>query len=431
MNLLRHKKGGIQIGHAALYKITVAAWLLLISASSLVYYFIMPEYGFSSALLEATAGWTATGIGAYDAASVPLGLQIFRSISNWIGGVGIIMLALTLLPSRQFMGWTLAATEFPGPDFLKSETDFRRHYRKIVAIYACLSLLQFILLLLAGMAPLEAFMSALSNTSTAGLNHINNGVVTSLSPQIKIILTFFAFICSVNSAVFIHILRRKWKDLKKSSELKIYILRIAATVILISGILILRGHDGNPVQTICSVLMQVISFFSTSGFIISDIAAWHDVCIIILMIMGFAGACSLSTGGGFKICRLVIAVKTMSYGLYRHVHPSSVRSLTFDKKPIKSETVVSANLFIALFMMTYLLGALLLSFDNMSLASALGYSQAMITNTGLSLASPGSAGLATGVSAYGKFVLSFIMIAGRLEVYPLLMLLFRNFWKSE
>lgn len=431
MNILRHKNSSTQLGHAVLYKITVATWLFLISMSSFVFYLGMPGYGISDAVLESAASWTGTGIGAYDSASIPVGIQLFRAVCNWIGGVGIIMLSLTLLSTRQFMRWTLAATEFPGPDFLKSETDFRRNYRKIVAIYAALSFVQFTLLLIAGMPPFQAFLSALSNSAAAGLHHINNGVITSLSMPIKVILTLFAFLCSVNSAVFIHILKRRWKEIKDSSELKIYILRIFVVTFIISGLIACKGIKENPLHTFGAVLMQIISLFSTSGFILNDISAFPESCIIILLIMAFTGSCALSTGGGFKVSRLVIAAKTISYSLYKHIHPNSVRSLTFDKKPLKSESVVSANLFIALFMMTYLLGALLLSLDNMSLTEALCYSQAMITNTGISVALPDTPGLAEGISAYGKIVMSFIMLAGRLEVYPLLMLFFQSFWKSE
>ena len=429
--LIFNRKSSSQIKPAELYKTTISVWVLMILLSSAVFYFGMPNSSISDAILESAASWTGTGIGAYDSDIVPTWLLLFRSVCNWIGGIGIIMLSLSILKPRRFMGWTLAATEFPGPYFLKSETDFRRYYRRIAFIYAGLTVIQFLILLMVNMNPLPAVMTALSNTSTAGLHHMNNGVITALPMQAKIIISVFAFLSSVCTPVFVLIMRRKWKKIIDSSELSFYIGRILLAGIVITAIIVTKVSDVRPLTAFASVIMQLISSVSTSGYIISDTSAWPPECVIIITLMIFAGSCSLSTGGGFKISRLVIALKMISYSLYRMVHPNSVRSITYDKKPLKSEAVVSANLFIALFMITYFLGALLLSLDNVSLLEALSYSQAMLCGSGIPLTFTDAPGLVTGFSAYGKIVLSFLMLAGRLEVYPLLMFLFRNFWKSD
>ena len=415
----------------SLYLTLICAWLGAILAATPVFYFAMPGCSLADAFMESAAAWTTTGIGAYDSAEMPLWLSIFRSVLNWIGGVGILMVFISIFKPRSFMGWKLAAAEFPGPNFLKVETDFRMYYRRIVEIYAGLSVLQFVLLLIAGMAPADAVMTALSNTVTAGLHHINNGVVTSLSLPIKIIITVFAFAGSVSAPIYVYLTRRKWKKITDASELFFYSAQILITTIAICGF-IEAFHRGSAVlPNFGAALMQVISSLSTSGYVISDIGKWPHACMVIIVLQVFVGACSLSTGGGIKVGRILIAAKTSFKNLYRHVHPRSVRSLTFDQKPIKSEYVASANIFIALFMITYLLGALLLSLDNVSLIEALSYSQAMITNSGISLASLTNAGLAVRFSAYGRTVLAIIMIAGRLEIYPLLMLFFRSFWRSE
>lgn len=409
----------------------MSAWLIIIALSVPVYYFGMPGGSIADALLESAASWTATGIGAYDASSMPLWLSLFRSVSVWIGGVGIIMLFLTILHPRRTMGWSYAASEFPGPSFLKTDTEFRMNYRRIVTIYAALTVLQFVILMAAGMPAPDALMSALSNTASGGLHHIGNGVVHTLSMPVKAVLTVFAFAGSVNSLLFVYILRRKWKFIKTSSELKVYISQILISTLLITGIIAFKGSFSNIGAEACSVFMQVVSSLSTSGYIIADVSKWPALCRDILLLEIFIGACSLSTGGGIKTGRVIIAVKTTFYTLYRHVHPNSVRTLTFNQKPLKSDHVVSANIFVALFMMTYLAGALLLSLDNVGLSEALYYSQAMITNSGISIGSLDHAGLAAPFSAYGRVVLSVIMIAGRLEIYPLLMLFFRGFWRAE
>jgi trk system potassium uptake protein TrkH len=177
--------------------------------------------------------------------------------------------------------------------------------------------------------------------------------------------------------------------------------------------------------------MQVTSFISTSGYIITDCGNWPPICIFFILLQMFIGSCSLSTGGGIKSARIIILAKTIAFTVYRQIHPHSVRSLTFSKKPMKSDYVIRANLFVALFMITYLFGALLLSFDSMEVIDALNYSQAMITNTGTSIGQLDMPGLAENFTPLSKLTMCILMIAGRLEIYPLLMMFFRNFWKSD
>ncbi|MBR0400433.1 MAG: TrkH family potassium uptake protein [Mogibacterium sp.] len=413
------------------YMTTLFTWLLLIAITVIPFYYGIPGYSVVDAILESTASWTTTGIGVYDTASLPMALQLLRSICNWLGGIGIIMVTLALLSSRKFIGWNLASTEFPGPTFLKNDSPFRTDYRKLVGIYAGFTLLQFILLLLAKMPPFAALLTALSNSSTSGLQHINNGVAIALSTPVKIIITVFAFLGSVNCSLFLLGIRRKFKDVLKNSELMFYFWRVVLTSLLITVFIAVSMPERSLFSELGRVIMQVISFVSTSGYIITDCAKWPPACMLFILLQMFIGSCAMSTGGGIKVARIIIALKTVPFSVYRHIHPNSVRTLTFSKKPMKSDYVIRANLFVALFMITYLLGALLLSFDEMGLYDALNYSQAMITNTGTSIGELDAPGLAERFTPFTKLMMCLLMIAGRLEIYPLLMIFFRNFWKSD
>lgn len=413
------------------YMTTLFTWLMLIAVSVLVYYFSVPGYSVSDALFEATASWTTTGIGAYDMDTLPKGLQLWRSTCSWLGGIGIILIALSVFPARKFVGWNLASTEFPGPTFLKNEFPFRTYYRRVVTIYASLTLIEFILLTIAGMDVYTALLTALSGISTAGLLHINDGVITALSLPIKWIITVFALLGSVSAVFFMLLFMKRFREAKENSEVRFYLWRIAVTAVIITC-LIKVSHPGTNLPALLGeVLMQVISFLSTSGYIVTDFSIWTPVCVLIILLQMFVGACSLSTGGGIKISRVIIALKTISYSIYRHIHPSSIRTLMINKKPMKSNYVIRANLFIALFMLTYIFGALLLSFGNMDLFDSLVCSQAMITNAGTSLSELSASGFAGQLSPYTKTVMCFLMLAGRLEIYPLLMVFFRTFWKSD
>ena len=413
------------------YMTTFFTWILLICLTVPVFYFGIPGYSFIDAVLESCASWTTTGIGIYDTSTLPYALQLCRSVCNWLGGVGIIMTILSLVPTRQYIGYGLVSTEFPGPSFLKSVAPFRSGYRMVVLLYILFTLVQFILLMLAGMPLFTSILTALSNSSTSGLQHINNGVATGLSGPVKAIITIFALLGSVNCTLFLFILNRKFGEIKKSSELKFYFWRILLTGLLITGFVYAGFPERNVFRVLADAFMQVISFVSTSGYIITDCAAWPPACMLFILLQMFIGSCALSTGGGIKVARIIIALKTVSFSIYRHIHPSSVRTLTFNKKPMTSDQVLRANLFLALFMITYLGGALLLSFDRMGLYDALNYSQAMITNTGTSIGELDAPGLAEDFSAFTKSMMCLLMIAGRLEIYPFIMIFMRSFWKPE
>ena len=413
------------------YMTTFFTWIMLIALTVPVFYFGIPGYSVIDAVLESSASWTTTGIGIYDTATLPLSLQLLRSTCNWLGGVGMIMTILSLIPTRQFLGYGLVSTEFPGPSFLKSENPFRKGYRKVVLIYILFTLLQFILLLLAGMPEFTAVLTALSNSSTSGLQHINNGVATGLSAPVKVIITVFAFLGSVNCTLFLFVMEKKFREIKKSSELIFYFWRILLTGLLITGFVYARFPERDLLRVFADVVMQVISFISTSGYIITDCFRWPPACMLFILLQMFIGSCAVSTGGGIKVARIIIALKTVSFSIYRHIHPNSVRTLTFNRKPMTSDQVIRANLFIALFMITYLAGALMLSFDSMGLYDALNYSQAMITNTGTSIGELDAPGLAENFTAFTKAMMCILMIAGRLEIYPLVMIFLRNFWRSD
>ncbi len=419
------------------YMTTFFTWLLLCVITIPAYWFSMPGSALSDAALSSFAGWTTTGISVYDCAKTPASLQLFRCICSWLGGIGMIMVILSLMPSRQFIGFGLASTEFPGPTFLKTEAVFRKDYKKIVAIYLALTAVHFMFLSAFGMPLFTAFMTALSNISTAGLAHINNGVITGLPGSLKAVIAVFSLLGSVSCTLFLMTARRRFSEIRRSTELKAYISKILVTAAVICCFVYLPGGGkaGTPASYVlkgfADTLIQVISYVSTSGYIAANVSEWPVFCVMLVMIEIFIGSCAVSTGGGIKEARAVIAFKTISHSIFSHIHPGSVRSLTFNKKPMKSGQIVRANLFIALFVITWLIGAMLLSIDDIGVDTALAYSQAAVTNTGSSVLEPHMTGQPAEISAFSKYVMCILMLAGRLEIYPFIMLFMRSFWKPE
>lgn len=414
------------------YMTTILSWIVLIAITTVVYFFGRAEFTWVDSFFEASASLTTTGMGTLDVNVFPYSLQLFRSILNWMGGIGIILISVSCLKSWEFSGHALVSVEIPGPEFLKSSVTFKTTYRRIIFIYAGLTVAHFLLLVIAGMSPFTSLLTALSNISTAGMQHISNGVISQLSLPVKWIITLFAFLGSVNVSFFILIFIHKVRMLERRTEVRLYFDRIVITSLFIACAVTIKS-GGNFMRSLGDAVMQTVSFLSTSGYIVADCHTWPLICQLIILLQMFVGACAVSTGGGIKIARIEIAVKTVSFGLFRHIHPRAVRPVKFNHEPVKSDQLVRANLFIALFMLIYVLSAVVLSIDakNDSIFDALNYSQAMITNTGTSIAELAAPGLATHFSPLSKIVMSLEMIAGRLEIYPLLMLFFPSFWRSD
>lgn len=410
------------------YMTTIVTWMMLIILSALPYYFAPPQISFLDCLFESCASWTTTGATTVAINELPHSLQLWHATCNWLGGLGIILLTLTLLPNWQFVGQNLAATELPGPGFLKLKSTFRKSYRRLLGVYVIITVLQFILLAIAGMPLLTALLTALSCASTSGMLHINNGVITQLSMSIKIIITIFTFIASINFSVLIMVMLGKFKIAFKGSEFRFHTCKVLIMTIFVTATIGLSFDLNTALAKTPEVLMQVVSFASTSAYIVSDCKYWPILAKSFIVLMVFTGACAVSTGGGLKNARVVILLKTSVYGVYKHIHPSSVRTLSYNREPLRNQTVIRANLYVVMFMALYFIGGILLSIDTTSATTALAYSQAMITNSGISISELSVGGMIYGLGPLSKVVMMFLMLAGRLEIYPMLLLFFKSFW---
>lgn len=412
------------------YMAVIFTWLALILMTGGVYSACISDIAFIDALFDAAASLTATGISSSDISLLPYSLQLWHSILNWLGGIGIILITASLFAGRGFRGTGVISAEIPGPEFLTSSAAFRNTYRLIINVYAALTAVHFVLLLIARMPASAALLTALSNISTAGLLHISGGVITGQSLAVRIIITIFALMGSINISFFIMLLTRRTVSGSRIMENIMYISRILITAAVISAVIILTDHTP-AAKAAGESLMQTVSFLSTSGYIVADCGSWPLLCQALIVLQIFLGGCAVSTAGGIKQARMEIGLRTVSFGLFRYSHPKAVRPLRFGRDTIKPEQLVQANIFIFLFMLIYILSALVISLDNKneSILDALNYSQAMLTNTGRAFA--GSGVLSAEFSPLSKLVMCFEMLCGRLEIFPVLMLFFKSFWKPD
>lgn len=413
------------------YIATTLTWLLMIFLSTLPFYFAGKGYSMADSIFEACAGWSTTAASVIKMNSMPACLQLWKCSCNWLGGIGIIVLSVTFLKSWQFTGQTLVFTEVPGPLFMKSTMTFRASYRRILLIYSSLTMIQFILLQIFGMPPFHALKTALSISSTAGLQHFEIGTIIAFSPAIKIIITVFTFFASINFAIFVLAISKKWHRLLKATEFRYLIF---SSVILTSVICIIRIAT-EPMKNIGRVigdsLMQLISFSSTSGYIITDMSSWHMTAITLLILTSIVGASAFSTGGGLKLARFICAFKSIKYGIYKSIHPHSVKTQTYNGYPISNNLILKALIYCYLFFITLLFGSIALSACGLNLSDSFDFSVAMLTNTGAAANQLLTDFLYANYSASSKLIMSILMIAGRLEIYPVLIIFSLGFWKRE
>lgn len=414
------------------FMITILTWLVIIFLTTLPFYLCGNGYRYLDCLYDATAAWTTTGTAAIDVPTLPNGLQLFRSSCNWAGGMGIILLTLTFLPMRQFVGRNLAYAESPGPGFLKSNTTFRHTYRNLFMLYVSITAVQFILLLFSSaLTPFEALLTALSNSSTSGLEHLNNGDIRYLPTYPKVIITFFACFVSLNVGSILYTVKGSFKTLFKNGENRFAFIRILILTLIITGTLAIEHKiDGGILRSFGSTLMQVISFVSTAGYRISDESSWPFYSKILILVFMLIGACSLSTGGGIKIARTIIAGKTIHHNLSHVIHPRNVRLITYDSTVLRITTIQRANLYICVYFLTFSIGALLLTWE-LDIDEAFFMAATMLSNIGVSIDGPTDPSYITNLSGFSRLVLSFLMLAGKLEIYPVILLGFRSFWREE
>ena len=299
-------------------------------------------------------------------------------------------------------------------------------------MYAGLSLVQFILLMIAGMNPIHAVMTALSNTATGGLHHINNGVITSLSVPLKAIITLFAFISSLNATAFINLIHRKWKNLKNSSEAKVYVPYVLGLTLLISFFVIKDGRStGSAAAVFGSSLMQVISSVSTAGYIVSDVHSWPDASVIILLLMMFIGSCAGSTAGGMKVIRVNMLFKMSRRNILSTSRPRKVDVIRVDRRAIDETIVSQVAQFAVMYVALVFIGAFLVSLDGkFDVLTNITASLTCVSNVGPGLGAVGPIYNFAQYGVWGKVVLSFLMLFGRLELLPMFILFTRSAWKK-
>lgn len=384
---------------------------------------------FIDALFETVSGFTTTGASILPSVEDISHASIFwRSFTHWIGGMGVIVFLLAILPSTGGYDMHLMRAESPGPSVGKLVPRIRDTAMYLYGIYMIMTAIQIILLLLAKLPIFDALTLSFGTAGTGGFG-IKNDSIASYSPLVQNIITIFMILFGVNfNAYFILFISKHKKDIFKQEEVKMYFIIIFISIAIISTN-IAHIYDMNILTSIKHAAFQVASIITTTGYSSTDFNVWPELSKTILVLLMFVGACAGSTGGGIKVSRIIILIKSMFRDITKYIHPNSVKSIRLDKKNVDNETVKAVNTFLATYFIIYTILIIILAFDKFDLITNFTAVAATFNNIGPGLELVGPMGNFAMFSNISKLALIFGMLAGRLELYPMLIILAPSIWK--
>lgn len=385
---------------------------------------------FIDAFFETVSGFTTTGATLLtEIQSLPRGILFWRSFTHWIGGMGFLIFILALVPSLGSNAIYLLRAESPGPNPGKIVPKIRETAKILYIIYLALTIIQTILLIVAGLSVYDAVIHALGTAGTGGFSNMNSSIAAFDSPTVEWIITVFMILFGINFALYYQIIKGNIKGFLKSEELKYYILMILVSIIFIT-INIMDLNNGNLNESIRQSSFQVASIITTTGYATVDFNLWPTLSKIIIIMLIIAGSMAGSTSGGVKTIRIVIILKAIRRGIDKILHPKRVQSVKVDGKIVDEETISGVFLFMGAYIVIFLIAMFIVSFDGFDLITTSTSVLTTISNVGPGFEMVGPLGNFSAFSPLSKIVFSFCMLAGRLEIYPMIIIFSKSIWRK-
>lgn len=404
-------------------------WVLLGVFGALPFWFSHQFGSYVDCLFETISGFTTTGATVLTAVEgLPRGLLFWRSFTNWLGGMGVLILTTALLPSLGISSTYLIRAESPGPISSKLVPKASQSSKILYSIYLALTAVEIVVFRLVGMPWYDAVVHAMSVAGTGGFSIKNISIGAYGSPAIEIAVTIFMLLFSINFAVYFLLLCGRFRQVLKSDELRFFLGMVAVSVAVIAWNL--RGFY-SVADSIRHAAFQVASIVSTTGFSSVNYDLWPEFSRLCLVVLMFIGACAGSTSGGIKCARVLVLFKTIRREIGSIIHPRAVSVVKLDGEPVSERTLSSIQSFFVTYMFFIFLAALVVGRDNFSFGTTLTAVITCVSNVGPGLEMVGPMGNFAHFSDVSKLSLSFCMIVGRLEIFPLLVLFSRNAWKRS
>lgn len=417
-----------KVFHARESLVTVSlSWVAISVMGALPFVLSGTIPGFVDALFETVSGFTTTGASILPAVEgLPRCMLFWRSFTHWIGGMGVLVFLLSILPLTGGYHMNLMKAESPGPSVSKLVPKVQSTAKILYGMYIVLTLLEIVLLLLGGMPLFDALTTAFGTAGTGGFG-VRNDSIAGYSPYLQYVITVFMILFGINFNVYFLILIRRAGQLIHSEELWTYLGIIGGSILAIT--INIRSMYGTLEETFRHAAFQVGSIITTTGFATTDFDRWPQFSRTILVLLMFIGACAGSTGGGIKVSRLLILMKTVRREFHCYLRPRETRCLRLEGHPLENEVVRSVNVFLITYVVLFSLSVLLVSLDEYDLVTNFTAVAATLNNIGPGLNLVGPTQNFALFSPGVKLLLTFDMLAGRLELFPVLLLFFHRTWK--
>lgn len=421
-NMVLYQKAG--------FASTALSWILLSLVGCMPFWLSGEIPSFIDAFYETVSGITTTGATILnDVEALSKGMLMWRSFLHWLGGMGVIVFLLAIIPKLGGQqNIFLMKAESPGPIIGKAVPRMRNYATMLYGIYIILTALEFILLLLGGLNVFEAINTSFSTAGTGGFGIYNSNAAAFESYYVQTVIAMFMLLFGINFSVYLCLIARKFKQSLKFEELWIYLGIVAVSTAIIAFNI---SSIYKPYDAFHQSFFYVSSIISTTGFGLTDVNKWPELSKTVIIILTFIGASAGSTGGGFKISRIILLFKEVRKEFSLLVHPRNVKLVKMDGKAVNHDIMRTTSMYLVLYIGVFAISFLLVSIDNMDFTTSFTAVAANLNNTGPGLGAVGPVGNYADFSILSKIVFIFDMLAGRLEIYPLLLLFAPSAWKKS
>ncbi len=435
--LFLNKNHDKQINKREGYLVVVLGWIIMIFSGTIPYILTGAIDGFSNIFFETTSGYTATGATVInDVEVLPEGILFWRSITHWLGGMGMIVFAIAILPLLGIGGMQLFNAESPGPSTDKLHPRITDTAKRLWMIYLSYTVIETIFLQLAGMSFFDAINHSMSNIASGGFSTKNQSLgYWNDNPLVQYIVIFFMFLAGTNFVLSYFGFKFNFKKIIEDDEFKIYSLFIVGFTTAIVLILYfnpsLDSNISGIEETFRHSLFQVVSIITTTGFVTADYTAWSPLILLLFFGMMFLGGSAGSTSGGFKIMRHLLIIKNGVLQFKKILHPHAIIPLRYNKSSVSTEITHNILGFFIVYMLSFMIGTIVFALLGLDFESALGVSASSLGNVGPSIGSFGPMNTFFDLPLLAKWWSSFLMLLGRLELFTVLIVFTPYFWSNR
>lgn len=410
------------------FAIVTLGWVAVAAFGSLPYLITGSIPSVSGAFFEAMSGLTTTGSSVVtDIDALPRGIVVWRSQTQWMGGMGIIVLSVAILPLLGVGGMQLLQAEIPGLSADRLRPRVRQTATALWAVYGLFTVVEGILLLLAGMTPFEALNHAFTTMATGGFS-TENGSIAAFPPAVHYVIAAFMFLAGVNFTLHYSWLTGRWRSLHRNQELRVYLILTAAATLALTLLVRSSGTSGLE-ESLRLGLFQAVSIMTTTGYATADYERWVPAAQVVILLLMLIGGCTGSTSGSIKVLRHMIVAKEARITMRKLLHPRGVFVYKVEGSPVSADVLANVSGFLLLYLVGLVAGVLALTLLGLDATTALGAATTTIGNVGPGFGLVGPSETFAPLPAASLWVLSALMLLGRLELFTVLVLLTRGYWR--